>query len=122
MERSRATATEAKLHEVLRQNQPGRLAEAEDLYRRVLATRPDWADVHVNLGAVLMVPGDFKAAAVSCQQGVALQPNHARGHCYFGDIQSAQNRLDETVASYGRALALSPDCAEGYNSLGNALF
>jgi protein O-GlcNAc transferase len=55
MEGSRATATEATLREALRRHQAGRLAEAEDLYRRVLAARPDWADVHVNLGAVLMV-------------------------------------------------------------------
>ncbi|HEY2007709.1 MAG TPA: tetratricopeptide repeat protein [Rhizomicrobium sp.] len=115
-------APEALLHQAIRHHQAGRLPEAEALYRRVLAACPDSADVHVNLGVLLMMRGDLAAAALSCRQGLALQPDHARGCCYLGDILAAQGRLDEAISSYGRALAAKPDYAEGHNSLGNALF
>ena len=115
-------APEAVLRQAIRHHMAGRLPEAEALYRRVLTACPDWADVHVNLGALLMARGDLKAAALSYRQGLALQPDHARGCCYLGDILAAQGQLDEAISSYGRALTAKPDYAEGHNGLGNALF
>jgi tetratricopeptide (TPR) repeat protein len=122
VETSSTLAVDAVLREALEQHKAGRLAEAEQLYRQVLVTRPDLADVHVNLGIVLMFRGDLAGAASSCEKGLALRPDHARGHCYLGDIRAFQNRLDHAVVSYGRALAFKPDYAEAHNSLGNAFF
>jgi Flp pilus assembly protein TadD len=113
---------DAVLREALKQHQAGRLAEAEQLYRQVLAARPNLADVHVNLASVQMFRGDLAGAACSCERGLALRRDHARGHCYLGDIRAFQNRLDDAVACYKNALACRPDYAEAHNGLGNALF
>jgi len=122
MDRLQAPTPEVTLRQALQHHRAGKFTEAEALYRNILASRPDWADVHINLGMVLMFRGDLKGAALSCQRGVTLQPDHARGHCYLGDILAFQNRLDEAIISYGRALTLRPDYAGAHNSLGNALF
>ena len=114
-------APEAILRQAVQCHQAGKFAEAEALYRRVLAAQPGLADAHVNLAMILLFRGDLDGAASSCRQGLTIQPNHARAHCYLGDILAAQNRPDEAVASYGRALAVKPDYAEAHNSLGNVL-
>ena len=111
---------EASLREALRHHQAGRLAEAEQLYRQVLVSRPDWAEVHVNLGMCLMFRGDMAAALAACLRGVELKSDYARGHALAGDILAFQNRLDQAVACYEKALKLRPDYAEALNSLGNA--
>ena len=122
MEQLQPTVPEPTLRQALQYHRQGKFAEAETLYRRILAAQPGLADAHINLAMIFLFRGDHKGAAMSCQQGLNLQPNHARGHCYLGDILAAQSRPNEAVVSYRRALALKPDYAEAHNSLGNALF
>ena len=45
----------------------------------------------------------------------------AEAHYNLGNALKDQDRLDEAVARYQRALALKPDYAEAHNNLGNAL-
>jgi tetratricopeptide (TPR) repeat protein len=91
---------DTRLREALKHHQAGRFAEAEQLYRQVLAVRPDWAEVHVNLGMCLMLRGQLEQALSACQRGLELKPDYARGHCLAGDILAFQNRLEEAVTCY----------------------
>jgi Tfp pilus assembly protein PilF len=113
--------TNAVLREAIAHHQAGRLADAEKLYRDVLAAQPDFAEVHVNLAVVLMFRGNFEAAAASCRRGIALKPDYPKGHCYLGDILTFQGRLEEAEQCYRQALARKPDYAEAHNNLGNIL-
>jgi tetratricopeptide (TPR) repeat protein len=110
---------------VLRQaiafHQAGRLAEAERLYRQVLAVRPDFGEVHVNLGAVLMFQGRLTEGEAASRRGIELKPDYAQGHYRLGDILAFQGRFDEAVTCYRKALVLKRDYAEAHNNLGNAL-
>ena len=52
--------TNAVLRQAIAHHQAGRLAEAEKLYRDVLAAQPNFAEVHINLAVVLMFRGNFE--------------------------------------------------------------
>src|SRR5437879_6152469 len=89
----------AVLREAIARHQAGQLADAERLYRQVLAVRPDFAEVYANLAVVLMFRSNLDAALTFCRQGIALKPDYAKGHCYLGDILAFQNKHDEAARS-----------------------
>jgi len=115
------TPLDAQLHQALGLHQASRLAEAEALYRQVLAFRPDLAEVHVNCALTQIGQGKYGEAEVSLQCAIAARPGLAKAHVHMGDALSFQNRFGEAVASYRRAVRLKPDYAEAYNNFGNAL-
>jgi tetratricopeptide (TPR) repeat protein len=120
MTASAPSAANAVLREAIAYHQAGKLAEAETLYRQVLAGQPDFAEVHINLAIVLMFRGNLAAAIISCRRGIALKPDYAKGHCYLGDILAFQGRPEEAVPCYQQALTCKPGYAEAHNNLGNA--
>jgi tetratricopeptide (TPR) repeat protein len=120
MTASTPSPANAILREAIAHHQAGNLAQAEKLYRQVLAVQPDFAEVHINIAVVLMFRGNLEAAITSCRRGVALKPDYAKGHCHLGDILAFQGRFEEAVPCYQEALAHKPDYAEAHNNLGNA--
>ena len=62
--------------DALRHHQAGRLAEAELRYREILAANArDYAEVHMNLGLVLLQQGKLEGAATSYRKALDLRPN-----------------------------------------------
>src|SRR5258706_2268410 len=112
---------DAQLRQALGLHQARRLAEAEALYRQVLAFRPDLAEVHVNCALAQFGQGKQDEAQASLKRAIAAQPGLAKAHFHLGDALSFQQRFGDAVASYRRAVRLKPDYAEAYNNLGNAL-
>jgi tetratricopeptide (TPR) repeat protein len=118
---AKASPSDAVLRQAIANHQAGHLAEAEKLYRQVLAFRPQFAEVHVNLAAVLMLQGKLVEGEAASRQGIAFKPDYAQAHYRLGDILAFQGRLDEAARSYRQALALKRDYAEAHNNLGNVL-
>jgi tetratricopeptide (TPR) repeat protein len=112
---------EAQLHQALGLHQASRFAEAEALYRQVLAFRPNLAEVHVNCALTQFGQGKYDEGEASLQRAIAARPDFAKAHLHMGDALSFQNRFEEAVASYRRAVRLKPDYAQAYNNFGNAL-
>ncbi|HEX4145070.1 MAG TPA: tetratricopeptide repeat protein [Pirellulales bacterium] len=98
-----------------------RLAEAVAAYRKILAIRPDIAEVHYNLGNVLVEQGQLDEAAAEYQQALAIRPDLFQAYNNLGNIRRDQGQLDQAVAAYEQALALRPDLADLHNNLGNIL-
>lgn len=117
----KTSPSDAVLRQAIAFHQAGQLAEAERLYRHVLVLRPDFAEVHVNLGAVLMFQGKVAEGEAANRQGIALKPDYAQGHYRLGDILAFQGKLVEAANSYRQALSLKRDYAEAHNNLGNVL-
>ena len=109
------------LRQAIQFHKSGHLQEAERLYRQVLALLPNYAEVHVNLGAVLMVRGRLADAEAATRKGIAIKPDYAQGHYRLGDVLVSQGRLVEAAESYREALAFKRDYAEAHNNLGNVL-
>jgi predicted O-linked N-acetylglucosamine transferase (SPINDLY family) len=109
------------LANALRHHQSGRLAEAEKLYREVLAAQPRHPDALHFLGVALAAQGKFTEAVASYDRALAARPNHAEAHYNRGLTLAATGRRTEAIASYDRAIALAPDMAEAHNNRGNEL-
>jgi len=99
----------------------GRLAEAEALYRRILAAQPNHAGALHFLGVIALQGGRHDAALEWIRKSIVIDPNNPVAHSNLGVVWRATGRLDEAIAAYRRAVALQPDYPEAHNNLGNAL-
>src|SRR5262245_18838237 len=102
-------------------HQTGRLQEAEESYRQILAGQPDHFGAWHFLGVVAYQTGNYEAAADCIGRSVALQPDYAEAHSNLGLVFAGQGKQKEAAACYQRALALRPEHAEAHYNLGKAL-
>jgi protein O-GlcNAc transferase len=105
----------------LQHHRAGRLAEAEGVYRQILAVQPNHADALHLLGLIAHQVGRHDLAVEWIRQAIVLNPNYPAAHCNLGEACRATGRLDEAVTAYRRALELKPDYPEAHNNLGDAL-
>src|SRR6266851_6399881 len=72
--------------EALRHHQAGRLSEAEEMYRSILAANPDHAETHDALGNTLTAKGELAEARARYEQALALDPDFAEAHYHLGNL------------------------------------
>ncbi len=109
------------LENALALHRAGRLAEAEAIYRQILAADPCHADCLHLLGMIEHQRGHHETAIELIGQAIAVSPSQAAYHSNLGTILQAQGKLDEAAACFHRALALKPDWVEVLSNLGNVL-
>jgi predicted O-linked N-acetylglucosamine transferase (SPINDLY family) len=102
-------------------HQAGRLAEAERIYRQILAQQPNHANALRLLGVLAGQTGRLDAGMELIRRAIRLNPELAVAHSNLGNALKDKGQLDEAIASYRLAIRIKPDFAEGYNNLGNAL-
>ena len=107
--------------DALRHHQEGRLAEAEQMYRQILAVDPRQADALHLLGMVAYQNGRNDAAVELIGKAIAIHKTAASYHSNLGNVLQAQDKLEEAAASYRRALEIKPDLPEAHVNLGNIL-
>jgi predicted O-linked N-acetylglucosamine transferase (SPINDLY family) len=99
----------------------GRLAEAETIYRHVLAQCPDHADALHLLGVLAGRAGQFGAELDLIQRAIASNPAVAEYHRHLAECHRKAGRWEEAIAAYHRATDRKPDLAEAYHGLGIVL-
>jgi protein O-GlcNAc transferase len=110
-----------RLYDQARQAQgDGNLAEAERLYRQVLAHTPQ-AEVLVNLGNVLAAQARREEALESYDKALAARPDLFEALYNRANLLLELNRAEEALQGYDRAVALRPDFVSGWNNRGTAL-
>jgi protein O-GlcNAc transferase len=118
-------ATRAKISTLLAaavaHHQSRRFAEAEQVYRQILATDPNNADAHHLLGALAFQVGRSDIAVAFISKAIALKSDEPAMHSNLGNALKGVGRLDEAIASYRRAIELKADFTDAYGNLGNAL-
>ncbi|MGA2441512.1 MAG: tetratricopeptide repeat protein, partial [Tepidisphaeraceae bacterium] len=102
-------------------HQAGRLAEAERIYRQVLAQQPNHADALHRLGVLAFQVGRLDAATDLIRQAIANCSTNASYYCNLGNALRGMGRLDEAIACYQQAIRLKADFADPCNNLGIAL-
>jgi predicted O-linked N-acetylglucosamine transferase (SPINDLY family) len=107
--------------QALQHHQAGRLHEAEQLYRLILAQRPEHVDAMQNLGIIAQEAGRKDVAVDLIGRAVALSPNNAEAHSNLGNALKENGQLDEAIAACRRAIALRPNLPEAHANLGAAL-
>jgi predicted O-linked N-acetylglucosamine transferase (SPINDLY family) len=101
-------------------NQAGQLAEAEAIYRQILAKQPDNADALHMLGTVAPQTGRPDLAIQLIARATGINPNVADYHNNLGNALCEKRRFDDAIAAFGHALRLRPDFFKAHNNLGNA--
>lgn len=107
--------------QALQLHQNGRVAEAEALYRQILAVQPSHSGALHLLGVVVHQRGRSDLAVELIRRSIALDPKNPSAHSNLGEAYRALGRLDEAIASYRDTLQLQPNHAEALYNLGNAL-
>jgi len=96
----------------------GRLEEAEQLYRQVLAGDPRHADSLHRLGVIAYQKGRYTQAEASLRKAIAQNPQVPAYHSHLSLALDARGKLDEALACCRTAIACDPDQAEVHNNLG----
>ena len=109
------------LQQGLQAHQAGQLADAEAIYRKILAAAPDNADANHLLGVIAHQVGDHGAAVELIGKAIQASPGTAAYHCNLGNALKGLDRRDDAIDSYNEAINLKPDMTVAYNNLGNTL-
>jgi protein O-GlcNAc transferase len=99
----------------------GQFADAESIYREILARDPRSADAHQLLGVVLYALGRRGDAIESFSKATQLDPSRSDYQFNLGTLLAEETRWDEAIAAYQRAVALRPNFAEAHFGLAEAL-
>ncbi len=112
-----AAPTNAALQEAVKLHKAGRLHEALQLYRKILAVRPDQVDA-LNLGGVANLELTMSGRpSSSCRPRSGSSPAMPK-HNNLGNALQAAGSLDEAAAAYRRAIGIKPGYAEAHYNLG----
>ncbi len=109
------------LIEAFAQHQAGQWAEAERLYRKILAVQPDHNDSLHLLGVMAYERGEFARALEQMDLVLAKDPTNSFALNHRGLALTALRRFEDALASYDRAVAVQPDYAEALLNRGDVL-
>ena len=94
------------------------LAEAQQLYARVLDVAPHHPDALHYTGLLAHQQGRTDEAINLIGQSLALSPNQADWHSNLGIVLQSNGRLEDAIAEYERAIAIDPGHANAHSNLG----
>ena len=89
-------------------HQAGRLADAEALYRQILAAQPRQGDALHFLGVIAGLMGQYGQAVALIGQAIEIRPDNAGAHTHLGAVYRATGRLDEAIKAFHEALGYQP--------------
>ena len=70
----------------LANHKKNRLREAQILYNNILKIKPDYSQVHNNLGVIFAQLGEDQKAKLSYEKAIEINPNYANAHNNLGSI------------------------------------
>jgi tetratricopeptide (TPR) repeat protein len=114
----------AELHNNLGQAlaRTGQLEEASKHFERAVSIKPDYAEAHVNLGIALTSAGQLDQAANEFSSAVESDPRSVMAHTYLGStLYYGQDKVQEALAQWRKALKLNPDSVLALSQLAHAL-
>jgi tetratricopeptide (TPR) repeat protein len=102
-------------------HQKGQLAQAQMIYRQVLATHPRHFDALHLLGVIAAQTRKPQQALALFEQAIAINPRSAVAHGNRGLALQAVGRWDDALASYDQAIKIKADYVEAYMQRGVVL-
>ena len=109
------------LDQAIALHRQGRLPEAEQAYRAILAREPENAAVGHMLGTLALDAGMPQAAVPILERVVMLDPVNADFQAQLGVSYLQSGRQDDALAAFDRALALDAKCFTAHFQKGFAL-
>lgn len=111
----------ALLQQAMRQHQAGQLAQAEELYRRILSVRPSDSNALQLLGLIHHQNGLHALAADLMSKAVAQNPAVAEWQVNLGSVYVALGDADAAEQHYRAAIRINPNLAQAHADLGGVL-
>jgi len=99
----------------------GRKDEAVASYREALLQKPDFAEAHCNLGAVLFDLSAFEECERCYREALRLNPTFAEAYNNLGGLLIKLGRLDEAEVNLREACKLKSCFPEALSNLGDLL-
>ena len=118
---SRMIGVRERLDAGLEHHQSGRLDQAEEIYRELLAADSRNADARHLLGMVAYQRGDCQGAAGHIREAIRMARWVPQFHNNLGLVLQGLGRGEEALASFQEAARLAPAYAEARANLGKAL-
>jgi predicted O-linked N-acetylglucosamine transferase (SPINDLY family) len=109
------------LNLVLQHRAAGRTAEAEGIYRQILAQIRGQDGVLHWLGLLACEAGHLEIAIDLVSRAVAVEPCVATYHSNLGECYRRAGQAERAIASFRRAIELAPGMAQANYNLGLAL-
>jgi protein O-GlcNAc transferase len=109
------------LNDAIQLHISGRLDEAEQAYRRILADQPNNPDALHLSGVIYYQRKQYPEAIESISRAIALGNRTPEYRNNLGNVYLAQGKVAEAEACYRKALKLNPKYSDAHNNLGNAL-
>ncbi|MCH8683741.1 tetratricopeptide repeat protein [Pedomonas mirosovicensis] len=106
------------LQRALQALQGGHAAQACDLCRQVLATKPFQPDAQHLLGLALKALGDREGAVTALRTSLQVRPRQPQLLNNLGNLLDSMGRTDEALAAYRQALTLDSGFVEAWINLG----
>jgi tetratricopeptide (TPR) repeat protein len=107
--------------DAVRRHQAGRLAEAEQRFRSILAIQPRHADSLFSVGLIACQGGRYDVAVELIGKAIRIRQDNPFYHFSLGNALAAQGKNRDAATRYKRALALKPDYADAHKNLGVVL-
>jgi protein O-GlcNAc transferase len=102
-------------------HQAGRLAEAEALYRQILAQHPDHAEALHLIGVLAGQTGHADAAIDLIGRAIQLKPDFPEAYSNLACAHAAKGQIDQAIAAYRTVVKLRPSSAEARHGLATVL-
>jgi tetratricopeptide (TPR) repeat protein len=99
----------------------GRAEDAVASYRQALRRKPDYVEVHCNLGILLARLGRFDEAVASYRQALLYRPDFAPALVNLGAALIQSGQVEEAIDRCRQAIRLQPQLSEAHANLGAAL-
>ncbi len=111
--------THPKLAQARDCSRAGRLNDAEQLCRQVLAEDPANADAQAILGGVALQKGCYEDAATCFKQAIGQDPRHASYWQGLGIARINTGQVEDAIGDFKKAVDLAPKDAGAWSNLGN---
>lgn len=118
---SGAQFVQTLLEEACQHHKVGKLAEAEALYRKILAINPNHPDGLHLLGLIASQTGHQDTAIELVKKAMQVRPGIHLFHNTLGNIFAKIGRPEEAIEEYKKAIAINPQYAGSLNNLGDVL-
>lgn len=99
----------------------GQLAEAEAVYRQLLAADPELPDAWHLLGLIFHQTSRTAEALEAIEKALVLRPNDPTFLCNLGSVLNGGNRHAEAIDPFERSLNQNPQQPKAWYNYGNAL-
>jgi len=96
----------------------GQLDMALTKFEQALALKPDYSEVHYNLGVTLRELDKIKEAIKSYKKAISIKNAYPNAHYNLGNALSSLKQYDGAIKHLELAIIFNPRFAQAYNNLG----